>query len=449
MEGKDLTQGNLLSNMINFCIPLLITNLLNSLYNIVDGIWVGRLIGEKGVASVTNCWPIILAASSILSAILVTASIMVANKFASKEREKIKEIITPIYIVAILLGLITSGFLIVTLNMWLKILNTPEEILLMSKQYLVIYLIGYIFNFFAYTIVESIRATGNSKAPLVLLTLTNIINIILDPIFILIGLGIIGAALASSVAMICELVISLIYISKRTKLLKFNKKYMKLKKNFLKEVGIIGFPMMFAELSTIFTIILEVYLSNSLGVIGSSAYGIVSKLQSFLYTLGTSIKSMMTVIVAQFIGKGAFDQLNKVMKNGVKIIIVPTVIIAIFLVFCSRWFCSIFTTNEQVIEMSIEYLSIVGIAFVLIPICLLLMGFVLGTGNTKYSFITLFIASVVEFVVVLLIQCNYNKPLLALGVSILAWYVTDMIFCTVYYFSKKWRKEIIAYSNEK
>ncbi|MBO5398494.1 MAG: MATE family efflux transporter [Clostridia bacterium] len=449
MEGKDLTQGNLLSNMINFCIPLLITNLLNSLYNIVDGIWVGRLIGEKGVASVTNCWPIILAASSILSAISVTASIMVANKFASKEREKIKEIITPIYIVAILLGLITSGFLIVTLNMWLKILNTPEEILLMSKQYLVIYLIGYIFNFFAYTIVESIRATGNSKAPLVLLTLTNIINIILDPIFILIGLGIIGAALASSVAMICELVISLIYISKRTKLLKFNKKYMKLKKNFLKEVGKIGFPMMFAELSTIFTIILEVYLSNSLGVIGSSAYGIVSKLQSFLYTLGTSIKSMMTVIVAQFIGKGAFDQLNKVMKNGVKIIIVPTVIIAIFLVFCSRWFCSIFTTNEQVIEMSIEYLSIVGIAFVLIPICLLLMGFVLGTGNTKYSFITLFIASVVEFVVVLLIQCNYNKPLLALGVSILAWYVTDMIFCTVYYFSKKWRKEIIAYSNEK
>lgn len=437
MEGKDLTQGNLFANMVKFCIPLLITNLLNSMYNIVDGIWIGRLVGDEGVAAITNCWPITLIASSVLSAIAVTASVMVAQRFASTEQQKIKNIITPIYIVATLLGIITSAILIITSDMWLKLLNTPEEILLISKQYLIVYLIGYIFYFLAETIVEAIRATGNSQAPLVLLTITNIVNIILDPIFILMGLGVVGAAIASATAMLFGLLMNLLYIHKKTKLLKFNRKFMRLKKDFLKETFKLGFPMLFAELSTIFTIMAEVYVSNSLGVVGSSSYGIVSKLQSFFYIIGSSIKSMITVVVAQFVGKHALEALSKVMKNGVKIIVIPTVLIALFLLFGSKWFCGIFTTNEEVINMAIDYLKIVGIAFVLIPLSQLMMGFVLGIGNTRFAFITLSIASVVEIVILVVIQSYYNLPLVALGVSILAWYIVDILFCVCYYFSKK------------
>lgn len=441
MEGKDLTQGNLFSNMVKFCIPLLITNLLNSMYNIVDGIWIGRLVGDDGVAAVTNCWPITLIASSILSGIAVTASVMVAQRFTSTEREGIKNIITPIYIVAILLGLATSGILIISIDLLLKLLNTPNEILTMSKQYLIIYLIGYVFTFFAHTIISSIRATGNSKVPLVLLTLTNIVNIILDPIFISMGLGVVGAAIATAVAMIFELTINLIYINTKTKLLKFDRKFMKLKKEFLREVLKLGIPVMFAELSTILTIMMEVYISNALGVVGSSAYGIVSKLQSFFYVLGESIKTMMTVVVAQFIGKNDFNDMTKVMKNGLKIIGVTTILIAMFLIFCSRWFCSIFTMSEEVIESAIIYLRVVGIAFVLIPLCQMMLGFVLGTGNTRFSFITLFIASIAEIIILLVIQGNY-MPLIALGISIIAWYIITNVMCIGYYFSNKWKKEV-------
>ena len=441
MEGKDLTQGNLFANMVKFCIPLLITNLLNSMYSIVDGIWIGNLVGDEGVAAVTNCWPITLVAWSVLSAVSVTASVMVAQRFTSKNREEIKNIITPIYILSILIGTITSGILIITINLWLKLLNTPEEILVMSKQYLTVYLIGYVFDFIAYTIVESIRATGNSRTPLILLAVTNIVNIVLDPIFILIGLGVIGAAMASAIAMVVELVITLIYINKKTKLLKFNRKFMKLKKDFLKEFFKLSFPMAFAELSTILTIMVEVYITNLLGVVGSSAYGIVSKLQSAFYVLGESIKSMMTVVVAQFIGKGFLNQLGKVMKNGFKIVLAPTIFIAIFLIFCSRWFCGVFTTNEEVIGTAISFLSVAGIAFVLIPLCQMMMGFVLGTGNTRFAFITLFAASMAEIVILFGVQYNYNIPLFALGVSIIAWYIVSIVLCMVYYFSKKWKKE--------
>lgn len=370
MEGKDLTKGNLFKNMVKFCIPLLITNLLNSMYNLIDGIWVGRLVGDDGVATVTNCWPITLIASSVLSGIAVTASVMVAQKFTSTEKEKIKNIITPMYIVAFLIGLLTSGILIVTLDLWLKLLNTPAEIFIDSKRYLIIYLIGYIFNFLAYTIVESIRATGDSKTPLILLTITNIVNIVLDPIFIKIGLGIVGAAIASALAMIIELIICLIYINKKSELLKFNKQFVKLTKSFLKELFKIACPMIFAELSTI--------------------------------------------------------------------------LIAIFLIFFSRWFCTIFTTNEEVIQTAISYLNIIGFAFILIPLCQMLIGFVMGTGNTRYVFVCLFISSISETIVLFAIQNKYNAPFIALGVSILVWYIINIILCAFYYFSNKWKSSIIV-----
>ena len=90
------------------------------------------------MAAITNCWPITMIASSVLSAIAVTTSVMVAQRFSSTNKENIKKIITPIYIVSILLGIITSVILIITSDMWLKILNTPEEILFISKQSLMI-----------------------------------------------------------------------------------------------------------------------------------------------------------------------------------------------------------------------------------------------------------------------------------------------------------------------
>lgn len=438
-EGTDLTKGNLFNNMLKFSIPLLLTNLLSSMYNIVDGIWIGRLIGDAGVATTTNCWPIILVASSILTSVTVTTSVMVSQRYASKEREEIKNVITPLYIISIILGVITAGTLILSLDFWFNIFNTPQEILQMSREYLTIYLIGYICQFFEMTIIEAIRATGNSKTPLILLTVVMITNIVLDPIFILLGFGIGGAAIATAISMFLGLVIDLIYVKKRSELLCFNIKHIKFTKAFINEASKIGFPMMIEELSTIFTIMVEVYVSNSLGVVGGSSYGIVSKLQQVIWIIGGTVCTLLTVVVGQFIGKGDFDNLSKVLINGLKLIFVPTTLIALFIIFGANWFCTIFTNSREVIETAINYLNIVGIAFTLVPLCQLLYGFILGTGKTKYTFAYCAFASIAEIVIVLYIYNQYNKPLEAMGLGILAWYVILIVLCTIFYFRKKWK----------
>ena len=439
-EGKDLTEGKLFNNMVKFCIPLLLTNLLSSIYNIVDSVWIGKLVGDDGVATVTNCWPIILVASCILSGVTITTSVMVSQQYASVNKQKIKNIITPMYIISIILGIITSIGLIFTADIWFELFNTPTEILKMAKQYIIIYMLGYIFNFFALTIIEGIRATGNSKTPLILLSIAMILNVILDPIFILAGFGVAGTAIATALSMIASLIINLIYIKRKSQLLCFNKKYIKFEKDFIQKSLKIGIPVIIQELATIVTIMIEVNVSNSLGVIGSSAYGIVTKLQQVIWIIGGSVKTLLTVVVGQFIGKGRIQDLKIVMKESLKLIVVPTALIAFFIIFLSRPFCLIFTDNNEVVKAAIQFLSVVGISYILIPLSQNLFGFILGTGNTKYTFFTYVVASAVEVVTILVLQNIYNAPLIVLGIGIASWYITDIILCAIYYLSKHWKK---------
>ena len=446
-EGKDLTQGNLLKNMVRFCLPILLTNLLNSIYNIVDGIWVGRLVGDGGLAATTNCWPIMLLGYSFLSGITVAISVLVAQHFTSNDKEKIKDIVTPMYAIALIMGIFTAFLLISADEFLFNIFKTPKEIVSSAKGYITIYLIGYIFDFLAFTILEGIRATGNSKAPLSILVFTEIINIVLDPIIINLGFGVIGAAMATAISMFISFVLSFLYISK-TELLKFRISKLKFSKDFLKTVSKLGIPMIIQQILTIFTIMVEVNISNSMGIKGSSTYGISSKLQEVVWITGTSISSLMTVVIGQFIGKKEFNRIKEAMKNGLKISLVPMIVTIVFLIFFSDVFAKIFTTNQDVVNMVTGYLHFIGVGYALVPICQLLYGFVLGTGNTRLSFIVSTIASIIEIVVIIILNNITNNPFMSLGIGISLWYVSEIILFTIYYFSKVWVNKMKIKINE-
>lgn len=439
-EGKDLTKGNLFKNMITFCLPILFTNLLNSIYNIVDGIWVGRLVGDSGLAATTNCWPIMLLGYSFLAGVTVTISVLVAQHFTSKDKEKIKDIVTPIYAIALIMGIFTACLLISMQGLLFKLFKTPNEIVNDASGYITIYLIGYVFDFLAFTMLEGIRATGNSRTPLKILGTTEILNIILDPIIIKIGFGVRGAAIATAISMCLSVILCSLYIRK-SDLLKFDIKKLKLKKDFIKQVSILGIPMIIQQVLTIITIMLEVNVSNSLGVIGSTTYGISSKFQEVVWIIGNSINGLLTVVVAQFVGKKEFGRIKDAMKNGLKIALVPMAITIVFLMFFSGAFAKIFTDNDEVISMAINYMYFVGIGYTLVPVCQLLYGFVLGTGNTKLSFLVSTIASAVEIIAVLVLNNITHNVFMSLGLGISLWYITEILLFAIYYFSKRWMKK--------
>ena len=263
MEGRDLTKGNLVKNMINLLIPLLLTNLLNSIYNIVDAIWIGNLVGEDGVSAITNCYPLTLVVMAISTGLSIAVSVLVSQFYGAKQEENLKTVIGVSYITTILIGIATAVFMIITSEIWLKLLNTPDEIFMITKTYLIIYLIGYIFNFLLTVIMEALRAIGNSKVPLLFVGISTTINLILDPIFIKLGYGVVGASLATLIAMALGTIIAIVYINKKSNLLKIDFKYFKFNKNYILKIVKTGFPVVLEEWFISALIMLEVFISNS------------------------------------------------------------------------------------------------------------------------------------------------------------------------------------------
>ena len=445
MEGKDLTKGNLLKNMTILLIPLILTNLLNSIYNIVDSIWIGNLIGENGVSAVTNSYPITLILTSITAGIATAVSVSVAQHYGAKDEEKTKSIVGASYLIGIIVAIISAILMKISIKFWLKLINTPEEILGITIEYLNFYIIGYIFNFIFIIIMEEFRAIGNTKTPMIFVALSSGLNLLLDPILIKLGLGVKGAAIATLISMFIGLVLAITYAKRKSQLLKVDFKYIKFRKEYIFQLLKIGIPVIMQEWAIAMVFFLEVNTSNEAGVIGSAGYGIVNKLEEILHIICGAFKTMMVVTVGQFIGNNMIKETKNIMKQGLKLSIAPILITIIIVYIFPKQFCRIFVSSENVITMSMLYISVLRFSLLLIPFRQLLQGFIIGTGHTKFSMIQTFITMGVEIVSLLFLK-NYTnmEGLVALGIAITICVIVQLSINTIYYFSNKWQRKVIT-----
>lgn len=443
MEGKDLTKGNLLKNMALLLIPLFLTNLLNSIYSLVDGIWVGNLIGETGVSVITNCYPLIRIITSISSGLAVGTSVLVSQYYGAKDSKKLKSIVGVSYLITLIVGFTTSFLMIITSSLWLKLLNTPFEILDVAKQYLIIYSIGYLFNFILVVIMEAIRATGNSRVPFIFIVISTTINIILDPILIKTGFGVVGTAIATLIAMIIGTVIAIIYVNSKSELLKIDFKYFKFNKKMVLDFFKIGIPVIIENCFLAGMHLLEVKVSNSSGLIGNAGYGVASKVEQFLAVVCASLATVATVTVGQFIGVKKIKESTNVMKQGLKLTILPIIIVILVVFVFPRQFCRIFVSSQEVISMAIIYISAVRISHVIMPVENLVHGFIIGTGHTKFALFSSTVSCIAEICTILILRNTNLESLAVLGTGVLIWVFTHLTLDSIYYFSNKWQKIVV------
>ena len=439
MYGKDLSKGNLKKNMILLLIPLMLSTFLYSLYSIVDGIFVGKLIGESGVSAFTNCFPLLLVIQSILEGLIVSASVMVSQLFGSKEEKKLKEFVGVLYLFTIIIAILSSFLMILFSDLWLTLLDTPREIFKITKQYIIIYSIGSIFNYLFVIIMETIKAVGNSKTPLLFVIISTTVNIVLDPIFIKLGYGITGTAFATLISMLIGMIIAIIYLKKNSEILKIDLNYLKLNIKYLKQIFKLGIPIIAEELFVALVAIVAINTVNKDGLISIAAYGIADKLSDAIYIISLSFKTMTTVTVGQFIGSGKSNEIKKVMKEGIKLSIIPSLLVLITVTIFPRQFCKIFISSDEVIEKAIKYIMIIGLPYVMSPIKKVIQGFIAGTGHTKILFMSICISNIVEVSTILILRQTIIPNLIALGIGAALWLIVDMLIVTIYYFSNRWK----------
>ena len=208
----DMTEGSPTRHILKFAWPLLIGNLFQQLYNMVDSIIVGNFVGADALAAVGTCGSMNFLFFSLSSGLAVGIGIMVSQYFGAKEEEKVRLTIANSFYVLALAAVIVSVMGFTLAPQLLRLLSTPESIIGNSITYLRTTCAGIIAIALYNGVASILRALGDSKTPLYFLILASIVNVILDLFFVLaLGWGVFGVALATIISQAISAITSFIY----------------------------------------------------------------------------------------------------------------------------------------------------------------------------------------------------------------------------------------------
>ena len=445
----DFTEGDVLKQIIYFTVPVLLANLLQALYNIIDGIWVGRLIGHEAFASVSSVAPLIFFLLSSIMGITISTNILVGQAYGSKNKLFLSKVLSNSFMTNVILCIIISIFGIIFSNPLLDLLNTPPEIKQQSHIFFVIIISGLIFTFIYNWFSSILRGLGDSKTPFYLLIVSTILNIIFVPILILgLGpipkLGVAGAGLGTVLSNAVMIIVSYYYCIKSHPLLNLREWDFTFDIEIVKKIFTIGIPASFQMAVVSLSGIFMMSLVNTFGAKLTAAYGIGIQLDQLTFMPAMAIGMSVTSMVAQNLGANQYNRVKEIVKYSVRITILFSILFFIIIYGFPKIVSSIFTTEPEVIGHTLKYIRIVSFTYFLFPIMFVLQGIVRGAGDTMtmllFSLISLILfrypTAYILSKYTLLQECG-------IWVGILLSSFVGVTLNYLYYISGKWQKSII------
>ncbi|MFR5266643.1 MATE family efflux transporter [Clostridium sp.] len=391
----DMTKGKPSKLILYFAFPMILGNIFQQVYNLVDTIVVGKFIGSNALAAVGSSFAIIVFITSIIIGLSMGVSVLLSQFYGAKELEKMKETIITATIV---IGFVTIILMIVSLmfiDNILALFNMPQQLIEDSKSYLIIILVGLLFTYVYNLGTALLRAIGDSKRPLYFLIISSVINIFLDLIFVInLNLGVKGVALATIIAQGVSAILVVIYISKKVTFIKFTIKDIKFKKESF--LLVIRYSVLTSIQQSIMNlgILIVQGLVNSFGVVVMAAFAAAVKIDSFAYMPVQDFGNAFSTYVAQNKGANLEERIIDGIKSAGKVIIIFSIITTSLVLIFSKNLMLLFVNKgeSEVIRIGVEYISIVAIFYFLIGFLFMFYGLFRGLGELKTS-ILLTIAS--------------------------------------------------------
>ncbi len=391
----DMTKGKPSKLILYFAFPMILGNIFQQVYNLVDTIVVGKFIGSNALAAVGSSFAIIVFITSIIIGLSMGVSVLLSQFYGAKELEKMKETIITATIV---IGFVTIILMIVSLmfiDNILALFNMLQQLIEDSKSYLIIILVGLLFTYVYNLGTALLRAIGDSKRPLYFLIISSVINIFLDLIFVInLNLGVKGVALATIIAQGVSAILVVIYISKKVTFIKFTIKDIKFKKESF--LLVIRYSVLTSIQQSIMNlgILIVQGLVNSFGVVVMAAFAAAVKIDSFAYMPVQDFGNAFSTYVAQNKGANLEERIIDGIKSAGKVIIIFSIITTSLVLIFSKNLMLLFVNKgeSEVIRIGVEYISIVAIFYFLIGFLFMFYGLFRGLGELKTS-ILLTIAS--------------------------------------------------------
>ncbi|WP_308009430.1 MATE family efflux transporter [uncultured Fusobacterium sp.] len=392
----DLTTGNVSVQLIKFAVPLFIANLLQAFYNIADMVIVGRIIGSRGVVAISNTSMLCFIINSICIGITLGGTVLIAQYRGKKNNESCKEVINSIFFLIIIISIAVTVLGVLTCRHVFVLLRVPEEALQESIEYMNIIYLGSIFVFGYNSVSSVMKGIGDSQKPLYFVLIAAILNIGLD--FFLVGsvnMGIKGAAVATVISQGVSFLLAILYLKRYENIFEFSFKY--IKKEKIKDILKIGISAALQMLIINIAYLIMTGLFNGYGMIISAASGIGLKINTFAGMPCWAVGQTVTAMTGQNMGAGKIKRVEEVVKTGIKIGFLLTLITVIFVQLTAEKLVTIFEKeNQGIITEGVKYLRICCSVNSLIYSAMYIYdSFAIGVGNSFLAMLNSFLDSII------------------------------------------------------
>ena len=441
---KDLTTGSVGKELLRFSFPFMLSNALQTVYNLVDMVVVGQFVGASGLSAVSIGGQIVWLLCCLAIGYASGGQIFISQLVGAGDHAGIRRTIGTLFTVIAAFSVLFTILGIIFHAPLLALLNTPAESMEQAKDYVVICSFGMFFVYGYNTVSAVLRGMGDSTRPFLFIAIAAILNVILDVIFVgPFGMESAGAALATIISQAVSFIVSIIYLYIRRESFGFDFKL----KSFavdgrtFKSLSFLGLPLTVQTTASNISMLFVSAGINTYGLVYASVYGIGGKLQSIMFIITNSISTASASMFGQNLGAAKFDRVKKIFWFGNLYCIIFFVVVAIVCLVIPGPIFRLFTQDAEVIAQADQFMVTLVVMFSGFATMTAGIALINGIGNGSLSLIT----ALLDGVIVRIGLCVLMAGPMGMGVwgyfwgNALAGYISTIIG-DFYYLTGAWKR---------
>lgn len=435
----DMCNGTIMDKLVSFAIPLMVSGILQLMFNAVDIIVVGRFSGSQALAAVGSTTALINVFTNLFIGVSLGANVLAARFYAAGKAKEMSETVHTSVTLALISGVAMAVVGLVFSRWALEVMGTPADVIDQSTLYMRIYFLGMPF-FMLYNYGAAIlRAVGDTRRPLMFLVVAGVTNAVLNMILVIVfHLGVAGVAIATIISQLisCILVLRCLYMTDSSYQLRFSRLCMK--KFYLVQIFQVGIP---AGVQSTVINISNALLQSSVNSFGSTAmagYTAANNILGFLYASVNAVTQACMSFTSQNYGVGKYKRMDRVLLDCGILSFVIALVLGCGSYMLGGEILKIYTEDPEVIRCGVEILSITTVPYFLCGIMDLFPGALRGMGHSGVPMILSIIGTVGTRIVWIFWIFPQHRSLYTLFISYPAsWFITIVLQVVCFVFVRR------------
>ena len=444
----DMCNGTIMDKLVSFSVPLMISGILQILFNAVDIIVVGRFSGSQALAAVGSTSALINMMINLFIGISLGANVLAARFYAADRKKEMSETVHTSIMLALISGILMVFVGLICARWSLELMDTPDDVIAQATLYMRIYFVGMPF-FMLYNYGAAIlRAVGDTKRPLMYLIVSGVLNAILN-VFLVVcfHLDVAGVGIATVVSQMvsCILVLRCLYKSEGSYQLRFSK--LTIKTRYLGQIFAVGVPAGIQSTVINFSNVLLQSSVNSFGSVAMAGYTAANNVLSFLYVSVNSVTQACMSFTSQNYGVHKFKRMDRVLVDCLILSVGVALALGSVAYFFGPEILQIYTEEPDVIASGMEILAYTTLTYFLCGIMDLFPGALRGMGHSGVPMILSILGTVGTRIVWIFGVFPSHRSLGVLFWSYpISWILTIImqVICFCFVRKKVHRKEAVA-----